>query len=251
MRLLRFDVDAPLRVRPHRARRSRSADTAARPDTGARYLDHRRRHAVAREVPRETIGIDRGRRDDDLEVGPLRQQAAQVAEQEIDVEAALVRLVDDDRVVGREHRIALGLGEQDAVGHQLDRRAGRQAVLEADLEADDVAELRAEFRSDATRGRGGGETTRLGVTDQSLAAGTAPATERETDLRQLRGLPRSGLATDDDDLMRRDRGRDVLATRRDRQFFREGDVADQHRRLDATLEEIPRTCERKRGRRSL
>ncbi len=37
---------------------------------------------------------------------PLRQQALQIAEQEIDVEAALVRLVEDDRVVRAEPRIA-------------------------------------------------------------------------------------------------------------------------------------------------
>jgi hypothetical protein len=56
---------------------------------------------------REALGIERGRGDDHLEIRPLRQQLAQVAEQEIDVEAALVRLVDDQRVVGRQQRVAL------------------------------------------------------------------------------------------------------------------------------------------------
>ena len=55
-----------------------------------------------------------------LRSGAARQQPLQVAEQEIDVEAALVRLVDDDRVVRAQKRIALRLGQQDAVGHQLD-----------------------------------------------------------------------------------------------------------------------------------
>ena len=43
--------------------------------------------------------VDGGAGDDQLEVGPLRQQLPEVAEQEVDVEAPLVRLVDDDRVV--------------------------------------------------------------------------------------------------------------------------------------------------------
>ena len=63
------------------------------------------------------------RGDDQLEVGPLRQQPLEVAEQEVDVEAALVRLVDDDRVVLPQLPVALQLGEQDAVGHQLDPAA--------------------------------------------------------------------------------------------------------------------------------
>jgi hypothetical protein len=52
------------------------------------------------EVLREAFRIDGGRGHHDLQVGPPRQQLAQVTEQEVDVEAALVRLVDDDRVVG-------------------------------------------------------------------------------------------------------------------------------------------------------
>ena len=55
-----------------------------------------------------------------LRSGPARQQPAEVAEQEVDVQAALVRLVDDDRVVLAQLPVALELGEQDAVGHQLD-----------------------------------------------------------------------------------------------------------------------------------
>ena len=40
-----------------------------------------------------------------------------VAEQEIDVEAALVRFVDDDGVVGVQEAVGLRLGQQDAIGH--------------------------------------------------------------------------------------------------------------------------------------
>ena len=111
------------------------------------HLDDRRGHTravhLAREVLREALGVDRRRGDDDLEIRAARQQLVQVAEQEVDVEAALVRLVHDDRVVRGEHAVALRLGEQDAVGHQLDERVGLGVVGEADLVADEVADLAA------------------------------------------------------------------------------------------------------------
>ena len=50
----------------------------------------------------EALGLERRRADDDLQVGPLGQDALQPAEQKVDGQAALVRLVDDDRVVPRE-----------------------------------------------------------------------------------------------------------------------------------------------------
>jgi hypothetical protein len=49
---------------------------------------------------RKALGVDGRRGDDDLQVGPARQQLLEIAEQKVDVQAALVRLVDDDRVVG-------------------------------------------------------------------------------------------------------------------------------------------------------
>ena len=50
----------------------------------------------------------------------------QHAEQEIDVETALVRLVDDQRVVAAQQPVVLQLAQQDAVRHHLDAaRPGR------------------------------------------------------------------------------------------------------------------------------
>jgi hypothetical protein len=57
-----------------------------------------------------------------LRSGRRGQQLLEVAEDEVDVEAALVRLVDDERVVAAQVTVALQLGEQDAVGHHLDQR---------------------------------------------------------------------------------------------------------------------------------
>ena len=120
-----------------------------------------------REVLREALGIDRRRGHDHLQVGPARQDLPQVAEQEVDVQAALVRLVDDQRVVGAQQRVALRLGQQDAVGHQLDRRTRLQPVLEAHLVADHLAQRRVQLLRDALGHAAGGDAPRLGVADQA------------------------------------------------------------------------------------
>ena len=72
-------------------------------------LDHRR----VVEVPANRRRVDGRRGDDQLEVRAPGQQPLEVAEQEVDVEAALVGLVDDQRVVARA-----------AAGRAGSRRAG-------------------------------------------------------------------------------------------------------------------------------
>ena len=183
----------------------------------------------------EAVGVDRGRGHDQLQVGPARQDLLQIAEQEIDIETALVRLVDDDRVVGGEQRIGLRFGEQDAVGHQLDRCAGREVVGETHLVADHFAERRAEFLGDAPPRRRCRDPARLRMADQAGAARAQAASEREADLRKLRRLAGAGFAADDDDLMRFDRPRDFLATAGDRQRFGERDRRDRVRLDDASF----------------
>ena len=163
----------------------------------------------AAEELRETLRLDRRRRHDQAQVGTLRQQAVADAEQEIDVEVALVGFVDDQRVVAQQQRVAFELAQQQAVGHQLDQRARTGAVDEAHLVTDEVADRGAEFRADSIGQGLRRDAPRLGVPDQ--AGGTAP--HLEADLGQLRALAAAGRATDDDDLVRLDRAADVVASR--------------------------------------
>ena len=194
-------------------------------------LDHRRRLVASAEVPREALGIERCRRHDDLEIGPLAHQPLEIAEQEIDVEAALVRLVDDDRVVRGELPVALRFGEQYAVGHQLDERVRARAIGEAHLVTHGFAQRRPQLLRDARRDAARGDASRLRVADQ--AAQSPP--DLEADLRQLRGLAGAGLATDDH---HRDAARiaAAISSRRDghRQFGRIRDRAARAPRASAT-----------------
>ena len=157
----------------------------------AGHLDDRR----LVEGVREHGGVDRRRGDHDLEILPSPDQQPQVPEQEIDVQAPLVGLVDDDRVVFEQVRIVLYLGKQYAVGHHLDAGLGHGLVREADLAPDFPSPGRAEFLGDAARDRQRGDAPRLRARDASVHA---PA-RFETDPGQLRRLARSGLPRHDDD----------------------------------------------------
>ena len=154
-----------------------------------------------REMRRKALGIHRRRGDHHLEILAAREQAMQIAEQEVDVEAALMRLVDDDGIVARQPRIACRLGQQNAIRHQGDVRLGRGAVVETHLVAHVPPQRRAQFLGDAL-GRGPrGDAPRLGMGD--LPGDAAPG--GEADLGQLRRLARTGLPADDHHPVRADR----------------------------------------------
>ncbi len=150
----------------------------------------------AKSVP-EPLRVDGGRGDDDLEIGAARQQPLEVAQDEVDVQAALVCLVDDQRVVTAEQAVALQLGKQDAVGHHLDQRAVAGRVVEPHLVADRGAQLGAEFGGDPLGHAAGGDPPRLGVPDLP----GHPAAQLQADLGQLGGLARSRLPGDDHHLV--------------------------------------------------
>ena len=178
----------------------------------------------------EAVCVDGGGRDDDLQIRPARQYLAQVAQQKINVQAALVRLVNDQRVVGLQQRVGLGFGQQDAVGHQFYRRIAAQPVLEAHLETHHVAQRGFELFGNPFGHRTGGNAARLGVADQVAACArmvqlTAP--HGKGDFGQLRGFARAGFAADDDNLVLGDGLHDLVALGGYGQGF--GELNFQHR----------------------
>ncbi len=163
------------------------------------------------EVRAEAAGIDRRARDDELQVGPPGQQPAQVAEQEVDVQAALVRLVDDDRVVAAQQPVVLDLGQQQPVGQDAHPRVARRAVVEAHRVADLTPERHVHLERDPLGHGPRRDPPRLRMSDRGAA-------QLDAELRELRRLPRPRLARDDDDLRRPDRLEQILAPGADRQF---------------------------------
>jgi hypothetical protein len=145
------------------------------PERSSLHRNHRR----AREELRKAFGFQRCRAHDQLQVSALRQNALEPAQQEIDVQAALVSFVDDQRVVAVEQRIVLDLRKQDAVGHELDPRLGARAILEADLIADLTPELTPELLCNTRRHAGGRDAPRLRHANLPIA----PAPGRKRHLR--------------------------------------------------------------------
>ena len=170
---------------------------------------------------REALGIDRRRGHHDAQLGPACDQALHVTEQEIDAQAALVRFIQDDRAVLAELAVALRLGEEDAVGHELHRGACADLVVEAHLAADDAAELGAELLGNPRGDRARGDAPRLRVAN----APALVAAHLEQHLRQLRRLARAGLAADDHHRISLDGGANLLAPRIDGQCGVESDAA--------------------------
>ena len=164
----------------------------------------------------EAFGVEGGGGNDDFEVGAAAAEVAEAAEDEVDVEAALVGFVDDEGVVGEPVGIVGELGEEHAVGHELDAGAFGGAVLEADLNADGFAESGLAFFGDAPGHAGGGEAAGLGDADFAEVA----AAGLEDHLGELGGFAGAGVAADDDHGMVAEGLEDAFALAADGKLFR-------------------------------
>ena len=120
------------------------------------------------------------------------QQCLQVAEQEIDIQAAFVGFVDDDRVVALKKAVVLGFGQQDAIGHQFDQGIGIALVFETYLVTDQPAQRGAQLFGNPCCHAARGDPAWLGVGDQAVAA----TPQFQANLWQLGGLARTGFAGD-------------------------------------------------------
>ena len=100
-------------------------------DRKAAALDGDDRRAF--KMPAETLRIDGGRGDDELEIGTSGQEALQVAQEKIDVQTALMGLVQDNGVVLQQFRVCAGFRQEYAVGHEFDEGIPGRLAVKADL----------------------------------------------------------------------------------------------------------------------
>ncbi|MND79692.1 hypothetical protein D3C80_714390 [compost metagenome] len=91
------------------------------------------------EMARKTLRIDSRRSDDDFEIRALWQQFTQVTQDEINVQAAFVRFIDNQRVVLHQQPVLLDFRQQDPVGHQLDQGVFADLIVKAHLITDAAA----------------------------------------------------------------------------------------------------------------
>jgi hypothetical protein len=135
-----------------------------------------------------------------------------MAQQEIDVQTPFVSFIDDQRVVFRQQRLALHLGQQDAVRHELDVGRRTRTIVEPDLASNLLAPLHVQFLRDPA---GNGERrhpARLRAADLRFDAKPG----LQTHLGNLRGLPGTSFSGNNDHWMRANRGDDVVLAVGDR-----------------------------------
>ena len=167
----------------------------------------------------EALGVDGRGGDDDLQIRALRQDALEVTEDKVDVQAAFVGLVDDEGRVAAQQLVVLNFGEQNTVGHELDSAVLANLGGEAHLVADGFADFLAELFGDAFGHGACGEAARLGVADEALGA----QAQVEAHFGNLGGFTGAGFTRDDDDLVLANRVHDVVAAFADGQLFGVGD----------------------------
>ena len=161
----------------------------------------------------EALGVEGGRGDDDQQVLTAGENALEQAEEEVDVQAALVRFVDDESAVAAQEGVGLHLGEEHAIGHQLDLRIRREAALEAVLVAHGLTQGGAHLVGQAPGHRHRRQAPRL--RDAHQPARRRPRQQRQ--LGQLRGLARARVAADDDHALAGHHREQLLAVGRNRE----------------------------------
>jgi hypothetical protein len=163
---------------------------------------------------RNAFDVQRRRGHDHLQIRASRQQALEHAHQQIDVQGAFMRLIDDDGVVAAQQRVGGQLRQQQTVGHQHQPRDLGNLIGEPDAKTDAASHRLTDFLGNACGQGARGQTPRLGMRDQRIEA----ASGLQTILGQLRALARARVAGDDQYLMRPQCLDNGVALRRDRQI---------------------------------
>ena len=149
------------------------------------------------------LGVDGGRGDDHLQVTTSRQQLLEIAQQEVNVQAAFMGLIDDEGVIAPQGAVVVDLGQQHAIGHHLHGRIAPHLLGEAHLIAHGVAQGNVHLLGQPLRDRTCGDPPRLRVPDVAT-------TDPEADLRELGGLARARLPRHDHHLVIADQPGDLV-----------------------------------------
>ena len=109
----------------------------------------------------EVRHVQRRRGDQQTQLGALRQKSLTETEEDVRIDASLVRLVEHDYVVAREFRVADELLHQAAVRDVADFRGLLGKVVESDGVPDLLPQLHVQLFRDATSQVDGCHAARL------------------------------------------------------------------------------------------
>ncbi|CAH0222388.1 hypothetical protein SRABI106_01993 [Rahnella aquatilis] len=171
------------------------------------------------KMTREPLRIDSRRGNNDFQVGAFWQQLTQVTEDKVDIQAAFMRFIDDQRVVLHQHAILLDLRQQNTVGHQLNEGVFTDLIVKANFITDRVTERGIQLIGNTVGHSTRRQTSRLSMTNHAFN----PATEFHTDFRDLCGFTGAGFTCDNHYLVIADSVIDVFFLLADRQVFRIAD----------------------------
>src|SRR5215471_4444360 len=129
-----------------------------------------------------------------------------MAKQEINIQAPLMRLIDDDGVILREQWLALSLGEQNAIGHQFDVSFRTGPVVKADLTTHLPSPSDIQFVGNPSRYRQRRNATGLSAADFRFNS----QTPFEAHFRELCRFPRASFACNYNDLIGANRLHDFI-----------------------------------------
>ncbi len=123
--------------------------------------------------------------------------------------------IDNDRIIGTQIPIALGFGQQDAVGHDFNVGVFWGSVLKTNFVTNGPTGLLPQFFSDPAGNRCRCNSPGLGASNQAVDSPTGG----QTILRQLGGFTGTGLPGNHDDRMPLDGLNNFIFSSKNRQFF--------------------------------
>ena len=173
-------------------------------------------HGATTKGLAKTIGLKCGASQDHLELFSRRNNAPQRAQQKVNVQTALMRLVHNNRVVAHQQWIVRKLRKNNSVGGHAHQRARICALLKTDLIAHQRSKRHAKFLRQARRRCARCNAARLRVHNFASHA----ATNFQQHLWQLRGLATTSFRLHHHNLIATQRRKYVLARRRNRQRLR-------------------------------
>ena len=126
-------------------------------------------HRATAEKPRDGVRVDRRRHDHDAQVGARAPCLLGEGDRHVGVDAALVKLVDDDRPEIREQRILLKARRENAFRCGEQARFRSEPPLKPDVPADLASNRPAALLGNAPDDGAGGYASRLKQDDRAVA----------------------------------------------------------------------------------
>ena len=170
-------------------------------------------HGATTKGLAKTIGLKCGAGQDHLELFSRLHNAPQRAQQKVNVQTALMRLVHNNGVVAHQQRIVRKLRKNNSVSGHAHQCARVRALFKTDLITHQCSKRHAKFHRQARRRGARCNAARLRVRNFTRHA----AANFQQHLGQLRGLAAAGFGLHHHNLIATQRSKNVLARRRNRQ----------------------------------